>query len=325
MARSHSIKTTKNNTNVNQPMQVQCPYCQKEYKKPGFWLTNHLMLKHRKGFDIRIFFIDAVIITFIIGGAVNALFYYGIIDKITGLESPPVRIEGNQFKLILTQKLSEWNVSECSDVVEGLGNKFPQLNCAKPNESEYSNKPELCASNVTVKDGAMLIDNCDIAYQKFHISSDGYAIGINFKPLWKIDEYSVHYLLDIISGNDSERNRISLYTQNGYLKYSISNKYGTKENLIKIDLRNNSGWKEQDFNQIQIKWYGDFMIIDLNGNVRVKVVENNDLNLSDSFLFLGSNVFGVEQATGYFDEDIFGYKYVYPEATIVYVGTVENR
>lgn len=232
--------------------------------------------------------------------------------------------EKNITNILFTQKLSEWKVSKCSDVVEGLGNKFPELNCAKSNEPEYSNKPELCESNLTVENGTMLIDNCDIAYKKLKLSDSGYAIGINFKPIWKIYQNSSHYLFDIISGNDSERNRISLYTQNGYLKYSIFNKYGTEEHLIKIDLRNSSDWKEQNFNKIEIGWFGDRMFIDLNGNNNNKMVGNIDLNLDDSFLFLGSNVFGNDQATGYFDY-IHVRNYVYPEPQWAVWGQPESQ
>ncbi|MFA4957101.1 MAG: hypothetical protein WC556_09055 [Candidatus Methanoperedens sp.] len=332
MARRHSAKTTKKDINTNQQTQVQCPYCPKAYKTPGFWLTNHLMLKHRKGFDIQTIIIDSVIIAVLI----NSLFYYGIIDKITGQEPPPVRIEKNQYKLMTAKTLSDLNFSKCSDVTDTFGYNFSNLYCGVEAKSpeiaketieffkeikktflrmpESSNKPELCASNVTVEDGAMLIDNCDIAYKDLKLSDSGYAITINFKPLWRIDESSIHYLFDIINGNNSERNRISLYTQNGYLKYSILNKYGTEEHLIKIDLKNNSGWKEQNFNKIEIGWFGDRMFIDLNGNNNNKVVGNIDLNLNDSFLFLGSNVFGNDQATGYFDY-IYVRKYVYPEPT----------
>ncbi len=301
------------------------------------------MLKHRKGFDIQTIFIDSVIIAVFI----NSLFYYGIIDKITGQEPPPVRIEENQYKLITAQKLSDLNFSKCSDVTEAFGYNFSDLNCGRSIEAkspeivkeiieffkeikktflrmpEYSNKPELCASNVTVEDGTMLIDNCDIAYKKFQFSDAGYAIGIKFKPIWKLNEYSTHYLLDIIGGNDSEKNRISLYAQNGYLKYSILNKYGTEEHSIKIDLGNNSGWNEQNFNKIEIGWFGDRMFIDLNGNNNNKVVGNIDLNLGDSFLFLGSNVFGKGQATGYFDF-IYARKYVYPEPTAI-LGQEESQ
>ena len=46
------------------------------------------------------------------------------------------------------------------------------------------------------------------------------------------------------------------------------------------------------------------MFIDLNGNNN-KVVENIDLNLDDAFLFLGSNVFGSDQATGYYNYFMF--------------------
>lgn len=220
--------------------------------------------------------------------------------------------ENNITDILFTQKLSEWNVKNCSDVVEGLGNKFPALNCVKSNESEYSNKPELCESNPTVENGALLIDNCDIAYQKIKLSDSGYAIEINFKPIWKIYQNSSYYLLDTISGNDSERNRISLYTQKGFLKYSILNKYGTEEHLIKIDLKNDSYWKEQNFNKIKIGWFGDRMFIDLNGNNNNKVVGNIDLNLDDAFLFLGSNVFGNDQATGYYNFFLIQ-NYVYPQ------------
>lgn len=227
--------------------------------------------------------------------------------------------ENNITEILFTQKLSEWNVTNCSDVVEGIGNKFPALNCAKSKESEYSNKPELCESNLTVKNGAFLIDNCDIAYKKLKLSDSGYAIGINFKPIWNLYQNSSHYLFDIINGNDSERNRISLYTQNGFLKYSISNKYGTEEHLIKIDLKNDSGWKEQNFNKIEIGWFGDRMFVDLNGNNNNKVVGNIDLNLDDSYLFLGSNVFGNDQAIGYFDY-IYVRNYVYPEPSWASLG-----
>ncbi|MBU4246217.1 MAG: hypothetical protein ABIF85_00925 [Nanoarchaeota archaeon] len=214
-------------------------------------------------------------------------------------------------ELMLTDKISDWNVNSCPDIVDNLKTKFPELTCLSPIKTEY------CASQPTIENSTLLIDGCDIAYKKIDLPDSGYAIRIRFKSSWNANIDSIHYLFDNIGGDNPERNRISLYVQNGYLKYSILNEYGTEEHMMKLKLENNSAWNEKEFNTIEIGWVKDQnrMFLEVNGNEYNKVVGNISLNTSNSIMFLGSAIFGNYQADGYFDY-WFVRKYIYPEPTV---------
>jgi|GEM_PF-6344411 len=203
-------------------------------------------------------------------------------------------------EILLTQKLAEWNVSKCSDILEGLGSNFSELKCVVQPITEP------CISNPTIENDALFINNCDISFYRTDFPLDS-AIEITVKPLWKLEDTSPHYLIDTISGQYPENNRVSLYVINGYLKYTIFNEPGTEEHTIKINLNNRSLWDKEKFNSIMVGWYPEQhkMFIILNQTRFTKFVGNINLNLNDSIFSIGSSVFGNNQGEGLYDDFTF--------------------
>jgi hypothetical protein len=92
---------------------------------------------------------------------------------------------------------------------------------------------------------------------------------------------------------------------------------GTEEHTLKVDLRNNSGWNEKGFNNIEFGWVSNRMFLNLNGNTINRAVGDIGVDTSDSFIFVGSSIYGVYQANGYFDH-YYARKYIYPEPTATF-------
>ena len=301
-----------NKKNISENTPVKCPYCDKGYKTVGFWFDNHLIFKHKKNFETKTILID-IIIALVIG-----ILFYGVqhfesaiteenivknikvsaFDVKENITQQTVELKIGQKEieeLIKTKKLSDWNISSCSEIVKEFGSKYSDLQCKAPQVN--------CESNITIENGSILVNDCDIFYRKIKFYGSNIAVRVKFKPLWDVEDSSNHYLFDIISGGNGESNRISLYTQNGYLKFSIISIEGTEEHVIKMSLKNYSVWNESNFNIIDLGWITekDRMFLRLNGHNYEQTVGDININLSDADLFLGSSIFGGYQANGYFD------------------------
>lgn len=186
-----------------------------------------------------------------------------------------------------------------------------------PNFTDYKCNPEtkvtkVCLNNPTIEDGAILIDECDSIYEAISLTEEGYRIMTKFKPQWNPDN-KIHYLLDVSTG--LENNRISLFTENNFLKLRVYQEDGT-ETTIKTRIDNlGLDWESDEGYNIEIKWFKPSGNIFLDVNHKT-VVESSigkmHINLEQSKLFLGSDIKGRNQADGYFDY-IAVAKYVYPE------------
>lgn len=165
-----------------------------------------------------------------------------------------------------------------------------------------------CMNNVTIINGMIFIDNCDSIYAKMNIIDDGNVILTKFKPTFNLDD-TIHYILDL--SNDLERNRISLFIENRYLKLRVYNNDGT-EITIKYKLE---VWENENFYDFKIQFYKPtgHLFLRINNKVVASTVFNQiDLDLINSKLYLGSDVNGENQAEGYFKYSMIGI-YHYPE------------
>lgn len=209
--------------------------------------------------------------------------------------------------------INESNIQygKCVDLIENLSDEFSEFKC--PNV-EKSDEKQVCISNPTIEAGALRIDECDVARKEFNIHYDGFWLETSFKPLWDKEDYSTHYIIDMIGGNSSEKNRISVFSEGGYLKYSISNKDGTQF-ILKQDITESGVWNEEGYNKIRINWFVSRMALIVNSN-QIDRAYNIDVDMKNSYLFLGSRIDGKYQANGLFDY-IRGSPYIYPEPTVV--------
>ncbi|UZE91807.1 MAG: hypothetical protein IB616_03445 [Methanosarcinales archaeon] len=183
----------------------------------------------------------------------------------------------------------------------------------------YESSSPTATKPPTIIDSSVLIDESSFAiYKTISLSGDGYAVGTKFKPLWNPDG-RVHYLLDISNG--LENNRVSLFTENNFLKLRIYQEDGT-ETTIKSRI---DDWQNDKWYTTEIKWHNPTgnLFLDVNGaNVAKASLGELEMNLDEARLFLGSNMNGGNQADGYFDY-IYVRKFVYPEPTVI-VGAEES-
>jgi hypothetical protein len=201
-------------------------------------------------------------------------------------------------------------------ITEQINSKFPDYEFI-PLCSKF-NKP-------IIKDGAVFIDKCSYLYRDYSFDDEGYAIGIGFRSSWFNSDNRVHCLLDI--GNSKEENRIFLYEENSYLKGRIF-LGDNKEYLIKLNLKD-INWKDDklsgDWNNIEIAWdkKSGHILLEVN-NIKIEdTILNLSFNLSNSQMFLGTDLNREAFAEGYYDY-IYVRGYTFPEPTISLVGPEES-
>ena len=194
-----------------------------------------------------------------------------------------------------------------------------------PKFANYTCNPEtkitkVCLNNPTIEDGTILIDECDSIYTPISFNEEGYRIMVKFKPQWNPDN-KVHYLLDVSAG--LENNRISLFTENNFLKMRVYQKDGT-ETTIKTRIDElGLNWKSDEWYNIEVRWFkpSGNIFLDVNHKtVAEDIIGEIHINLDQSKLFLGSDNKGGNQADGYFD--YMGVVKYYPELK-VYIGEEE--
>lgn len=192
-----------------------------------------------------------------------------------------------------------------------------------PDFANYTCNPEtkvtkVCLNNPTIEDGTILMDECDSIYKAISLNEEGYRIMTKFKPQWNPDN-RIHYLLDVSAG--LENNRISLFTENNFLKLRVYQEDGT-ETTIKTRIDNlGLNWKSDEWYNIEVKWFkpSGNIFLDVNHKtVAEDIIGEMHINLEQSKLFLGSDMKGRNQADGYFDYTAVA-KYIYPEPK-VYIG-----
>ena len=124
-----------------------------------------------------------------------------------------------------------------------------------PKFTDYKCNPEtkvtkVCLNNPTIEDGTILIDECDSIYKAISLNEEGYDIMTKFEPQWNPDN-RIHYLLDVSAG--LENNRISLFTENNFLKLRVYQQDGT-ETTIKTRIDNlGLNWKSDEWYNIEVK------------------------------------------------------------------------
>ena len=199
-------------------------------------------------------------------------------------------------------------MKKCFEVINNL-TKFRNFTCTEIKTTVS------CKNNPTIIDGTLLIDKCDSIYRKINLTEDGYRIITRFKPLWNPDN-KTYYILDVSKG--LENNRISLFTENNFLKLRIYQDNGTEVTIKKRIDKFGLDWKNTEWYRIEMRWWkpSGKIFLNVNGKDVVGVIVGKiNLNLKNAKLFLGSDMNGENQAFGYFDYIVVA-KYVYPELTI---------
>lgn len=204
----------------------------------------------------------------------------------------------------LTEKQHETMINECFKTIKNLTG-FRDFVC---NDVNATTK---CLNYPEEANGSLLINECDSIYlAASDFSGYGYIVTTMFKPLWNADG-KVHYLIDIVK--DLESNRISLFTENNMLKLRIYQSNGI-DTTIKTGIEN---WNNEEWYLIEIKWFkiSGNVFLNVNYNEIGLILEDMQIDLKDSKLFLGSESRGTNQADGYFDFIAID-KYTYPEPTV---------
>lgn len=167
-----------------------------------------------------------------------------------------------------------------------------------------------------IKDGAVFIDKCSYLYKDYSFDTDGYAIGIKFRSSWFNAENKVHYLLDI--GRYIEKNRVSLYEENNYLKLKICTD-DDRDYSIKLNLKD-MNWNDEklsdEWNIVEVAWdkNSGHILLNINDKSTSEIIPELKLNMSDSQMFFGTDLNREYFAEGYYDY-IYVRKYTFPEPT----------
>lgn len=182
--------------------------------------------------------------------------------------------------------------------------------------SPKSNYP--CKPHNLVSEGYLNIEACDIIFtNKVNFSGNGYQVGLEMIPFW--NESYTNYILDI-SGTLQEKNRISLFRENNYVKIRIYDQNGN-EQIIKKPFLFHSG----ENYYILLKWNQNVGVVKLDIN-DVSIIEqkmNFTFSSDDWRLYIGSDAQGRNQGVGRYNF-IFVAPYGYPEP-IVIVGPQEQN
>lgn len=201
-------------------------------------------------------------------------------------------------------------------ITEHINSKFP-----------YYEFIPLCSNfeQPIIKDGAVFIDKCSYLHRNYSFDEEGYAVGIRFRSSWFNSDNRVHYLFDI--GNSNEENRISLYEENSYLKGRMFLE-DNKEYLIKLNLKD-VNWRDDklsgDWNKIEMAWdkNSGHILLEVN-NIKIEdTIQELSFNLSNSQLFLGTDLNREAFAEGYYDY-IYVRRYTFPEPTVSLVEPEES-
>lgn len=245
---------------------INCPYCNKEFKKANFWFENHLMLKHRYfKFYIKTFLIDLVII-----GIIPSLIFF-----------------------IISQD-SQDNLSKKLDTIIEKYNISTSEEC-------ISNVTSYTFTNNGINLKAELYDGCDIKLLEFNNSVANYgSYSLLIYPFWYGNDNKKHYFLDVFQ-NNSQKNRISLFKGDGsYLTFEIYSSTG-KSYATSINVNN---WKEKEWGQVIYSFDGTKGEIVLGfKNLKTDYNEVNSIkvepfNFSLEFVnqYVGSDIYGLNQA-----------------------------
>lgn len=219
----------------------------------------------------------------------------------------------HQESMNLTEKEYMLMMKECFDVIKNLTN-FNNFTCQDINATKE------CLNQLELVNHTLLINECDSIARLFNFSENGYAVGIEFKPLWYPDG-KIHYMLDIFT-EYLERDRVSLFTENDVLKLRVYLSNGT-EITVKTDIE---GWINSQWHSIEIKWYKGTgnVFLDVDSNEIGYVIQDMQIDLQNSKLFLGSDIESRNQADGYFDNFTIR-SFSYPEPTATMIGPVYTQ
>ena len=237
------------------------------------------------------------------------LFIWGIIVSLIFFILEDLSCQQQTEKIVnLTTKQYNEMMNKCFDTIQNL-TILKNFTCTEPKIATIT-----CMNNPKIVNNSLLIDGCDSIYKMMNLSDEGYSAVIIFKSIWYPDN-DIHYLLDI--SKDLESNRISLFTENNFLKLRIYQENGT-ETTLKIRIDNlGFNWNNNEWYRIEIKWFKPSGQVFLNINyndVAEDVLGKIELDLQQTKLFLGSDAKGKNQADGFFNY-IFVTQYIYPEPT----------